>query len=79
MEDVNRNSNLYHKIYEGERITPEEALELFSWDIIELGTAGDIRRKLANEGTKTVVDKFSINLNVEKTIEIYDKLLSKGN
>jgi cyclic dehypoxanthinyl futalosine synthase len=47
MEDVNRNSTLYHKICEGARITPEEALELFSWDIIQLGNAGDMRRKLA--------------------------------
>ena len=37
--------NLYYKIYEGHRITPEEALELFFWDIIALGNAGDMRRK----------------------------------
>jgi hypothetical protein len=43
MEDVIKNNTLYHKIYEGVRITPEEALELFSWDLIKLGNAGDIR------------------------------------
>jgi cyclic dehypoxanthinyl futalosine synthase len=47
MEDMNPNNNLYHKIYQGERITTEEVLELFSWDIIELGNAGNMRRKLA--------------------------------
>ena len=45
MEDVKGYSDLYHKIYSGERIKPEEALELFSWDIIDLGKAGDMRRR----------------------------------
>lgn len=45
MKNVNGNSELYHKVYNGERISPEEALKLFSWDIITLGKAGDIRRK----------------------------------
>ena len=60
MEDVNRNNNLYHKIYEGGRITPEEALELFSWDIIELGNAGDMRRKLAfpKETVGFIIDRI---------------------
>ncbi len=40
-----KNSKLRDKIYSGERITPQEALELFSWDIIDLGKAGDMRRK----------------------------------
>ena len=44
---MNPNNNLHHKIYQGARITPEEALELFSWDIIDLGNAGNMRRKLA--------------------------------
>jgi len=37
---------LKDKIYRGDRITPEEALALFSWDIIELGKAADMRRRL---------------------------------
>jgi len=37
---------LEYKIYEGGRITPEEALELFSWDIIDLGKAADMRRRI---------------------------------
>ncbi len=41
------NNELFHKIYQGDRIPPEEALDLFSWDIIDLGKAGDMRRKLA--------------------------------
>jgi cyclic dehypoxanthinyl futalosine synthase len=47
MKPVKRNSKLYHKIYQGDRITPLDALELFSWDIIDLGYAGDMRRKMA--------------------------------
>jgi len=34
-----------NKIESGERISPEEAKGLFSWDLIELGKLGDIRRK----------------------------------
>jgi len=41
------NNELFHKIYQGDRIPPEEALDLFSCDIIDLGKAGDMRRKLA--------------------------------
>lgn len=46
MKNIHQNSDLYRKIYDGERITSKEALELFSWDIIDLGMAGDMRRKL---------------------------------
>ena len=45
MENKNGNNELYHKIYRGDRITPEEALDLFSWDIIDLGKAADMRRR----------------------------------
>jgi cyclic dehypoxanthinyl futalosine synthase len=60
MKFVNPNSNLYHKIYQGDRITPEEALELFSWDIIDLGYAGDMRRKLAfpKESVGFIIDRI---------------------
>lgn len=55
-----QNSALYHKIYEGQRITPEEAIELFSWDIIELGKAGDMRRKLVfpKETVGFIIDRI---------------------
>ena len=36
---------LKQKITNGDRITPEEALTLFHWDIIDLGRAADMRRK----------------------------------
>ena len=60
IEDMNLNKNLYHKICEGERITPEEALNLFFWDIIDLGKAGDMRRKLAfpRETVGFIVDRI---------------------
>jgi len=41
------NNELFHKIYHGDRIPPEEVLHLFSWDLIDLGKAGDMRRRLA--------------------------------
>ncbi|MBF0117756.1 MAG: CofH family radical SAM protein [Desulfobacterales bacterium] len=37
--------NLQQKIYKGQRITKNEALELFNFDIIELGELADICRK----------------------------------
>jgi 2-iminoacetate synthase ThiH len=51
---------LYHKIYEGGRITPEEALNLFSWDIIDLAKAGDMRRKLVypKETVGFIIDRI---------------------
>ncbi len=38
--------NLSDRIEAGERITPEEALQLFSWDLLELGLAADRRRRI---------------------------------
>ena len=60
MKPVRQNNELYHKIYQGDRITPSEALELFSWDIIDLGKAGDIRRKLAfpKETVGFIIDRI---------------------
>ena len=43
----NLKHNIKSKIEAGKRITPDEAINLFSWDLIELGKLGDIRRKLA--------------------------------
>ena len=39
------NNELLDKIYENKRINEKDALELFSWDIIELGKAADMRRQ----------------------------------
>ena len=60
MKNMNPNNNLHHKIYQGARITPEEALELFSWDIIDLGNAGNMRRKLAfpRETVGFIIDRI---------------------
>jgi cyclic dehypoxanthinyl futalosine synthase len=41
-----RTGRLKTKIVRGARISPEEALELFSWDLIELGRLGDMRRRM---------------------------------
>jgi len=60
MKDVKRNNDLYHKIYDGRRITPDEALHLFSWDIIDLAKAGDMRRKLVfpKETVGFIIDRI---------------------
>lgn len=51
---------LKQKIYNGERISPKEACSLFSWDLIELGEAGDIRRKLISpkEEVGFIIDRI---------------------
>ena len=41
-----RIGRLKAKIVQGERISPEEALTLFSWDLIDLGRLGDLRRRM---------------------------------
>ena len=40
--------SLRKKIFAGKRISPGEAESLFSWDIIELGEAADLRRRLVH-------------------------------
>jgi cyclic dehypoxanthinyl futalosine synthase len=51
---------LKKKIYDGKRISPEEALSLFSWELIELGEAGDFRRRLAypKEEVGFIIDRI---------------------
>ena len=53
-------NDLKDKIYDGQRITPEEALQLFSWDIIDLGKAADLRRKTAfpQEEVGFIIDRI---------------------
>jgi cyclic dehypoxanthinyl futalosine synthase len=60
MKPVKRNSKLYHKIYQGNRITSSEAFELFSWDIIDLGKAGDVRRTMVfpKETVGFIIDRI---------------------
>jgi cyclic dehypoxanthinyl futalosine synthase len=41
---------LSKKIYEGQRLTPEEARDLFSWDLLDLGRAADFRMRLIHPG-----------------------------
>jgi cyclic dehypoxanthinyl futalosine synthase len=47
-------------IYNGERISADEALRLFEWDIIELAQAADHRRKLAypKENVGFIIDRI---------------------
>ncbi len=48
MSQSSNKKDLKRKIYSGNRVSPEEAVNLFSWDIIELGEAGDSRRMMAS-------------------------------
>jgi cyclic dehypoxanthinyl futalosine synthase len=51
---------LRSEIYEGKRISAEDALTLFRWHVIELGMAADHRRKLAfpQEKVGFVIDRI---------------------
>jgi len=51
---------LKKKIYDGERISVEEAGQLFSWDFIDLARSGDRRRKTAfpKEEVGFIVDRI---------------------
>lgn len=57
---VHMNGELIQKIIQGKRITPEEARELFTWDILELGYLGDARRRLAfpEEQVGFIIDRI---------------------
>jgi cyclic dehypoxanthinyl futalosine synthase len=52
--------NLKEKIYAGKRISSEEAVGLFSWDILELGMAADYRTRLAFPSDKVgfIIDRI---------------------
>jgi len=53
-------NELTKKIYSNQRLTPEEAVTLFDWNLIELGRAADYRRKLATPGPEVgfVLDRI---------------------
>ncbi|MBT3311209.1 MAG: CofH family radical SAM protein [Desulfobacterales bacterium] len=53
-------NRLKRKIYDGGRITAEEALELYSWDFIDLAKAGDMRRGLVfpQEEVGFIIDRI---------------------
>lgn len=53
-------NHLKEKIYGGKRISSEEAVGLFSWNIIDLGMAADFRTRLASPGDKVgfIIDRI---------------------
>ncbi len=59
-------SELQDKIYGGKRIGIDEAVSLFSWDLIELGKAADFRRKLIqpSEEVGFIIDRIINYTNV---------------
>lgn len=52
--------SLKEKIKSGERITAEEGVSLFGWDIIELGAMADLRRKIIypDETAGFIIDRI---------------------
>ena len=60
MEPIQEKNSLKGRIYRGERIDEREAMELFSWDILELGRAGDFRRRMAfpSEEVGFIIDRI---------------------
>lgn len=52
--------DLQGKIYSGNRISSGEAVQLFSWDILELGMAADYRTRLASPSDKVgfIIDRI---------------------
>ena len=57
---IQNKEELKSKIRNGERISPEEAINLFSLDLIELGKLGDLRRKVAfpQEQVGFIIDRI---------------------
>jgi cyclic dehypoxanthinyl futalosine synthase len=53
-------NSLKQKVYDNKRITPKEALKLFSWDILELGKAADYRRRIIfpKEDVGFIIDRI---------------------
>ena len=51
---------LKQKIYSGQRISPEEALSLFSWDLIDLGRAAHERMGMVHPGNTVgfIIDRI---------------------
>lgn len=51
---------LKQKIYDNKRISPEEAIELFSWNILDLGSAADFRRRtiFPKEDVGFIIDRI---------------------
>jgi len=52
--------SLKQKIYDNKRITPEDAIELFSWNILDLGKAADFRRRtiFPKEDVGFIIDRI---------------------
>lgn len=55
-----RSHDLRDRIFSGRRITPAEAVELYGWDLIELGRAAGFRTGLASPGNRIgfIIDRI---------------------
>src|SRR3989442_3031258 len=78
MVSINRDA-LSKKILAGERISPDDALELYRWPLEELGVLGNARRDLAKEpaydghGDEIVTYIVDRNINYTNVCNVYCK------
>src|SRR5947208_15202792 len=78
MVSLNRNA-LTEKIFTGERISSEDALELYQWPLEELGVLANARRDLAkaksygNRGREIVTYIVDRNINYTNVCNVYCK------
>lgn len=66
MNSIERKERLREKISRGERITPEEGVSLFEWDIPALGQAAEMRRAMSVPGSEAgfIIDRIINYTNV---------------
>ena len=78
MVSINRDA-LSEKVFAGERISPDDALELYRWPLEELGVLANARRDLAKEpaygghGREIVTYIVDRNINYTNVCNVYCK------
>jgi cyclic dehypoxanthinyl futalosine synthase len=79
MVAVQEQQSLGEKVLENERISAEEALELYAWPLAELGALADVRRNLAKgksydgRGREIVTYIVDRNINYTNVCNVYCK------
>jgi cyclic dehypoxanthinyl futalosine synthase len=78
MVSLNRDA-LIEKVFAGERISAEDALELYRWPLEDLGVLADARRNLAKagaydgQGSEVVTYIVDRNINYTNVCNVYCK------
>ena len=79
MVSINRDA-LTERILAGERISPDDAFELYHWPLEELGALANARRDLAKaksyggRGREIVTDIVDLNIFYTSVCNVYCKL-----